>query len=196
MKQRCQLTHDCVICTIPGRKYYCVHESDEETEAPRGAEGGLPGAGVEGEGDPGVQAFCFARLPGTHERADSPGPCQGTPGHSLPRKWIHGRTAWPLAPVPAGKQWARPFLLGTDCLEISFKEAGKACLSRPPPGWTKDSVTEPPCAGTKRAETDHPGFSRDPSLDQEVRAWALGLDMWRSGTSPWLHAATCMSQPP
>ena len=59
-----------LIFTIPGRKCYCVHESDEETEA-QGGERRPAWGGKAGEGDCGGHISCFVHLLGVSGRADS-----------------------------------------------------------------------------------------------------------------------------
>ena len=81
-----------LIFTIPGRKCYCVHESDEETEA-QGGEKRTARGGKAGEGDCGGHISCFVHLLGVSGQADSQEPCPRPPDHSLPpRKRTRGRT--------------------------------------------------------------------------------------------------------
>lgn len=93
------------------------------------AEGALPGVVGRGKWGSGVHASCSTHLlgasqrPGTH-RSPAQG-CLTTP--SVPRS---GHVAGPARihwhGCPAGKHWVWSFLLGTGCLEISFKEVGEA----------------------------------------------------------------------
>ena len=112
--------------------------SMNQMRKPRHREGrrGLPGAGRQGKGT--VEATspalstCWVSAGRQTHRSPAQGPLT-TP--FLPGSGHVAGHAWPLASVPAGKHWVRPFLLGTGCLEASFREVGKVGPSPLPPAW-------------------------------------------------------------
>ena len=88
--------------------------------------------------------------------------------------------AWLLAPMPAGKHWVRPFLLGTGCPEASFREVGKVGPSLLPPS---------PGQGRVGGAQIILGLPLTLPLSE-------GVAKWPSEISPWLHSAACVSADP